>query len=50
MFTPPPPPPFDINNKNSKYYKEVMAVKNAGDSLTEEQKHIAEFWDDLCTG
>jgi PAP2 superfamily len=49
MFTPPPPPPFDIKNKNSLYYKEVMAVKNAGDSLTDEQKHIAEFWDDLGT-
>ncbi len=49
MFTPPPPPPFDIKNKNSVYYKEVMAVKNAGDSLTDEQKHIAEFWDDLGT-
>lgn len=24
-----------------------MEVKNAGDSLTDEQKHIAEFWDDL---
>jgi len=46
QFVPPPPPPFDIKNKNSKYYKEVMAVKNAGDSLTEEQKHIADFWDD----
>ena len=49
MFTPPPPPPFDIKNKNSLYYKEVMAVKNAGDSLTDEQMHIAEFWDDLGT-
>ena len=49
MFTPPPPPPFDIKDKNSLYYKEVMAVKNAGDSLTDEQKHIAEFWDDLGT-
>ncbi len=49
MFTPPPPPPFDIKNKNSLYYKEVMAVKNTGDSLTDEQKHIAEFWDDLGT-
>lgn len=47
QFTPPPPPAFDITNKQSKYYQEVMAVKNAGDSLTEEQKHIAEFWDDL---
>ena len=49
MFTPPPPPVFDIRNKESKYYKEVMAVKNAGDSLTDEQKHIADFWDDLGT-
>jgi hypothetical protein len=23
-----------------------MAIKNAGDSLTDEQKHTAEFWDD----
>jgi PAP2 superfamily len=47
QFVPPPPPAFDMTNKESKFYKEVMAVKNAGDSLTEEQKHIAEFWDDL---
>lgn len=46
MFTPPPPLKFDITNKNSDYYKEVMAIKNAGDSLTEEQAHIADFWDD----
>jgi len=45
-FMPPPPYPFDVKNKDSKYYQEVMAIKNAGDSLTEEQKHIAEFWDD----
>jgi len=49
QFIPPPPPVFDIKDKNSKYYQEVMAVKNAGDSLTDEQKHIAEFWDDLGT-
>lgn len=47
QFTPPRPPQFDITNKQGKYYQEVMAVKNAGDSLTDEQKHIAEFWDDL---
>ena len=47
QFTPPRPPAFDITNKESKFYKEVMAVKNAGDSLTDEQKHIADFWDDL---
>jgi hypothetical protein len=46
QFVPAAPYPFDISDKNSAYYKEVMAVKNAGDSLTEEQKHIANFWDD----
>jgi hypothetical protein len=47
QFMPPRPIPFNITNKNSAYYKQVMAVKNAVDSLTDEQKHIAEFWDDL---
>jgi hypothetical protein len=46
LFAPPAPFTFDITNKNSDYYKQVMAVKNAGDSLTDEQKHIADFWDD----
>lgn len=45
-FKPPVPPTFDVVNKNSEYYKNVMLVKNAGDSLTPEQKHIALFWDD----
>lgn len=49
QFTPPRPPAFDMKNKESKFYKEVLAVKNAGDSLSDEQKHIAEFWDDLGT-
>ena len=47
QFVPPRPPAFNIKDKNSVFYKEVMAVKNAGDSLTDEQKHIAMFWDDL---
>jgi hypothetical protein len=46
QFTPPPPPPYNLTDKNSMYYKEVMAIKNAVDSLTDEQKHIADFWDD----
>lgn len=46
MFGTPPPPDYNITDKNSKYYHEVMAIKNAGDSLTPEQKHIADFWDD----
>ncbi|MFT3681904.1 MAG: vanadium-dependent haloperoxidase [Ferruginibacter sp.] len=47
QFAPPHPIPFNITDKNSAYYKQVMEIKNAGDSLTDEQKHIAEFWDDL---
>lgn len=40
------PPVFDISNKNSWFYKDMMEVKLVGDSLTDEEKHIAEFWDD----
>ena len=47
QFPAPPPIPFNVTDHNSAYFKQVMAVKNAVDSLTDEQKHIAEFWDDL---
>jgi len=47
QFAPPPPIKFNITDKNDPYYKQVIAVKNVVDSLTDEQKHIAEFWDDL---
>ncbi|HSK13207.1 MAG TPA: vanadium-dependent haloperoxidase [Phnomibacter sp.] len=46
QFVPHRPFPFDMTNKNSPYYKQVMDVKNAVDTLTDEQKHIADFWDD----
>ncbi len=46
QFEIPLPPKVDVNNKNSVFYKSMMEVKNIGDSLTEEQKHIADFWDD----
>jgi hypothetical protein len=46
QFMPPRPPAFDVKNKNSTYYKALLEVKNIGDSITDEQKHIAEFWDD----
>lgn len=46
IFSPPAPPIFDVKNKKSNYFKEVIAIKNAIDSLTPEQKHMAEFWDD----
>ncbi|TAF54972.1 MAG: phosphatase PAP2 family protein [Sphingobacteriia bacterium] len=45
-FDPPAPPPFNMTDKKSEYYTNVMAIKNAIDSLTPEQKHMAEFWDD----
>ncbi len=46
QFRVPAPLTFDIKNKNSEYYHQVMMIKTAIDSLTPEQKHIAEFWDD----
>ena len=46
QFEIPRPPKFDVKNKNSEFYKRMMEVKQVGDSLTEEQKHIADFWDD----
>ena len=46
QFAPPPPFTFNVTDKNSAYYKQVMQLKNATDSLTLEQAHIAEFWDD----
>jgi hypothetical protein len=44
----PAPPPFQYNMKdsNSEYCKEVMKIKTAVENLTDEQKHIADFWDD----
>lgn len=40
------PPVYSMKDKNGEYYKAVMEVKQVGDSLTKEQKHIADFWDD----
>ena len=47
QFGVPRPVAFNMTNKNGAYYKQVMATKNAIDSLTETQKHIAMFWNDL---
>lgn len=46
QFRPPGPPVFDMKDKNSVYYKALMEVKQIGDSLTDEQKQIADFFDD----
>ncbi len=45
-FVAPAPPKFDIKDANTTYFKQVKAIENTGDSLTDEQKHIADFWDD----
>ncbi len=41
-----PPLAFDIKDKKSRYYQQVMMVIDSSKNLTEEQKHIANFWDD----
>jgi len=46
QFTPPAPYKFNVTDKKSDYYKELINIKKADDSLTEEQAHIADFWDD----
>ncbi len=46
QFICPRPPVYDVTHKNSQFYKEVMLIKTMVDSLTDEQKHIAKFWDD----
>jgi PAP2 superfamily len=46
QFMPEPPYPFDVTDKNSNYYKEVKLIEKTGDSLTDEQVWIADFWDD----
>ena len=46
QFKPIAPPQFDPGSKNSDYYRALMEVKSTGENLTDEQKHIADFWDD----
>ncbi len=46
QFKPTPHPTYSISNISSDFYKALLEVKAIGDSLTEEQKHIADFWDD----
>jgi hypothetical protein len=42
----PEPPPYNMKDKNSAFYKSVMEVKTMVDSMTTDQKHMADFWDD----
>jgi hypothetical protein len=41
-----PHPVYNVKDTTSEYYSYLMEVKQIGDSLTDEQKHIADFWDD----
>lgn len=45
-YSVPPPPKFDVKDKNSQYYEEVMLSMDAVNKLTPEEAHIADFWDD----
>lgn len=46
QFKPVRPPKYAPKDTSSEFYKAMMMVKNCVDSLTPEQKHIADFWDD----
>ena len=46
QFKPLPPPAFNVTNTQSVFYKATTEVKIIGDSLTDDQKNIANFFDD----
>ncbi len=41
-----PPATFNVTDKNGDYYKQVKQILDSTRNLSDEQKHIAEFWDD----
>lgn len=46
QFPAPKPYTFDMKDSTSAYCREVLKSKVAIENLTEDQKHIADFWDD----
>ena len=40
------PPKYNMKDSISDFFRSAMEVKKIGDSLTEEQRQIANFWDD----
>jgi hypothetical protein len=46
QFIPLPPYKFDVTDKKAPYYNEVKKIQHKGDSLSEEEAWIADFWDD----
>ena len=45
-YSVPAPPFFNVKDKNSKYYKDVILTEKAINSLTPDEIHMADFWDD----
>lgn len=43
---PAPAPKYLLKDTTSAFYRGMMEVKNTIDHLTDEQKHVADFWDD----
>ncbi|HEY0434311.1 MAG TPA: phosphoesterase PA-phosphatase, partial [Chitinophagaceae bacterium] len=43
-FMPPRPPQYNMKDSNSAFCKAAVEVMKVGDSLTEDQKYIADFW------
>lgn len=43
---PMPAPKFNMKDTSSQFYQAAMQVKHAVDSLDDERRHIADFWDD----
>ncbi len=46
QFMPPAPPKYNMKDTNSVYSREVIEVKNIVNHLTDEQKTMADFFDD----
>jgi hypothetical protein len=46
QFMPPTPLKYNMTDTSSPYCHEVMEVKRAVDSLNDEQRHLADFFDD----
>lgn len=46
QFLPPPPPQYNIGDTSSAFAKELLEVKQVGEKLSDEEKHIADFFDD----
>lgn len=45
QFAPELPTDYNMTDKNSRFYNELLEVYEVGNSLTDDQKEIASFWD-----